>query len=512
MKKFFAILLALCMIVTMSVTAFAAENKTTDITYNASENGGVDNSTWTVTVPATLTAGTAGEVKAEGSWAPSDILSVTADENVNMYLNGDENADYATVPVTYNPIALAGSYAGAVSVTEAVTVDADNAMSEIKFGTWEGTLTFYVALNDNPDYVHGNINGGVVMNGTDYASLDEALAAAQGGETIVCTGDVSVSNAITKAVTIDGGNFASLLTVDGVAVTLKNATFTDTEPGAGAHATTAGVPYRYELINGATVTEENNKTILNVGTAAELLAVSYASNSITAEGTYNRNGDPAYNMAGVTINLTANIDLSSVCGTTNPWLPICSFGTNADVGGFQGTFNGNGYTVSNLYSDHNNLTKYGYDLGLFGNAGNGAVFKNVVLDGFVTSEGNSQAGAMVGNTYGNTTFENITVKNCLIRQGRQAGGITGMVNTSATFINCTVMNTALLTIHNDNNGPIYGLLEDGAIVTETNCTITNVVEHKFVKGEVGNDVTEFWATTLEEALVKFADEPASNEN
>ncbi len=181
MKKLFAIVLTLAMVLSMGATVLAAEDKTIDITYNASENEGVDDATWTVTVPATLAATTEGEIEAQGSWAPSDILTVTADENINMYLNGDQNADYTTVPVSFNPIALAGSYEGAVSVTETVTVDPENTMGDIKFGKWEGTLTFRIELNDDPNYVHGNINpyaGYSVVQVAGQDELDSAIAQA----------------------------------------------------------------------------------------------------------------------------------------------------------------------------------------------------------------------------------------------------------------------------------------------------------------------------------------------
>ncbi len=198
MKKFLTILLTLCMVATIGVTAFAEENQTTDITYNASENGGVDAATWTVTVPATLTAGKSGTIKVEGSWAPSDILSVTADKNVNMYLDGDENADYAVVPVIYNAISLAGSYTGAVSAAETVTVDPDNTMSAIKFGKWEGVLTFYISLAADPDYVSSNI-GGKKVTVTNVAEINSAIAEAVGaGEqvtTVVLANDVTADAA-----------------------------------------------------------------------------------------------------------------------------------------------------------------------------------------------------------------------------------------------------------------------------------------------------------------------------
>ncbi len=181
MKKFLTILVALCMVVTMSVTSFAAEKKTTEVTYLASENDGVDSATWNITVPATLKSGTECEIAVEGSWAPYNILCVTADKNVNMYLDGNEKSDYAVVPVTYNAISLAGSYEESVSATSKVTVDADKSMNNIKFGEWVGTLTFYITLDNDADYVYGNISGeDSTVKISSQEELDSAIAALSG--------------------------------------------------------------------------------------------------------------------------------------------------------------------------------------------------------------------------------------------------------------------------------------------------------------------------------------------
>ncbi len=205
MKKILTVILAVCMIAAMSVTAFAAENKETEITYSSADNDGVDTAEWTVTVPATLTAGTAGKVTAEGRWAPSHILSVTADKKVALYIGGDVNADYATLPVTYNPIALAGSYAKPVIKTETVTVDAENLMSKIKFGAWSGTLTFTISLDADPDYKPGNVAG--VSGVTGQEELDVLMP--EGGDIEIASGKY------TKVSALNTNNAINLTVHDG---------------------------------------------------------------------------------------------------------------------------------------------------------------------------------------------------------------------------------------------------------------------------------------------------------
>ncbi len=211
------------------------------------------------------------------------------------------------------------------------------------------------------------------------------------------------------------------------------------------------------------------------------------------------------NFKGQTIVLQSDIYLNG-----DLWTPISPYDSSFNGnGGFQGTFDGNGHTIYDLQVTNVNEVGRGYVLGLFGDVGDGAVFKNLTIDGVETYAGNSNTGALVGLvSNGHVVFENITVKNALIKQGRQAGGIVGLVNPNCTvdFINCTVENSAVLTFHNDVQGPIYGGKYDTSVVNITNCTVNNVVEHRFT------DWNEYQYITLEEALEAYKDEPASNDN
>ncbi len=219
------------------------------------------------------------------------------------------------------------------------------------------------------------------------------------------------------------------------------------------------------------------------------------------------------NFKGQTIVLQSDIYLNGCL-----WTSISPYDSSYNGnGGFQGTFDGNGHTIYDLQVTHVNDTGRGYVLGLFGDVGDGAVFKNLTIDGVNIYAGNSNAGALVGHAHGNVTFENITVRNATIRQGRQAGGIVGIINgngTQVTFNNCTVENSAVLTIHNDQQGPLYGYVDTngGASVTLNNCTVNNVVEHYFKDADGNQDWNTYQYITLEEALEAYKDEPASNDN
>ncbi|MBQ4142028.1 MAG: hypothetical protein IJD43_00955 [Thermoguttaceae bacterium] len=127
---------------------------------------------------------------------------------------------------------------------------------------------------------------------------------------------------------------------------------------------------------------------------------------------------------GKTVILDADIDLS----VYENWTPI---GTSANT--FQGTFDGGGYTISNLTIDDASLSR----AGLFGAVGvkdwstNTTTIKNFTLDG-VTINAASRVGAVVGegvNIYGDASnqfyVQDVTVKNANITGREAVGGIIG---------------------------------------------------------------------------------------
>lgn len=93
--------------------------------------------------------------------------------------------------------------------------------------------------------------------------------------------------------------------------------------------------------------------------------------------------------SGKTVKLTANIDLLEYYWT---W-----------INGFRGTFNGQNYTISNLYVEG---PRTGSGYGLFGNCPNAVSFSNLTIRN-VYLIGNSALGALVGET--NATIDNVHV-------------------------------------------------------------------------------------------------------
>ena len=151
MKKILSLTLAVLMGVSAVPMVYAAEtdyNNGTAVEYiadsDADGDGISDAEAWTVTVPAKLAPGGAGDVTAAGTWASDRKLTVTADATVTL-TNSINAQDTKTLDVTFAGIDLAGSNTAAVTDTKSVSVaDIENAL----FGTWSGTFNYTVEMGD----------------------------------------------------------------------------------------------------------------------------------------------------------------------------------------------------------------------------------------------------------------------------------------------------------------------------------------------------------------------------
>ena len=143
MKKILSLTLVLAMVMSMGITtAFAAGNWEggTQVTYTAT---GAEE--WTVTVPASLTPGNAGDVTAAGTWGSNRKLVVTADDSVKL-TNSINSADYKDLAVTFADIKLVGDNTQAVSERKQVSVA--EMPADALFGTWSGTFYYDVEMFD----------------------------------------------------------------------------------------------------------------------------------------------------------------------------------------------------------------------------------------------------------------------------------------------------------------------------------------------------------------------------
>ena len=124
---------------------------------------------------------------------------------------------------------------------------------------------------------------------------------------------------------------------------------------------------------------------------------------------------------GKTIVLESNIDLEN-----QEWTPIGNSTT-----AFQGTFDGNGYTISNLKIDQ--ATKS--NMGLFGYTTNGTI-KNVHINN-ATIKGRLNVGVVAGTPY-TSKYENIKITGLVQVDGMAYVGAVGGKNAYANWNNITV--------------------------------------------------------------------------
>lgn len=127
--------------------------------------------------------------------------------------------------------------------------------------------------------------------------------------------------------------------------------------------------------------------------------------------------------------LIADIDLSEFCHAANAseniiaksWEPIGNSKRQ-----YQGTFDGNGKTITNLYI--NAEQKY---MGLFGYTYEGTI-KNLTFEYANVTNTNNYAGVLVGEAFWGSTLQNIKISNtCQIKGGNYTGGIAGYLDGNA---------------------------------------------------------------------------------
>ena len=123
------------------------------------------------------------------------------------------------------------------------------------------------------------------------------------------------------------------------------------------------------------------------------------------------------------------IDLKNFCHAADAskkideqsWVPIGN--SNKP---YQGTFDGNGKTITNLYINASQV-----NMGLFGYTYGGTI-KNLTFEYANVTNTNNYAGVLVGKAFWGSTLQNIKISNtCQIKGGNYTGGIAGYLDGNA---------------------------------------------------------------------------------
>lgn len=154
---------------------------------------------------------------------------------------------------------------------------------------------------------------------------------------------------------------------------------------------------------------------------------------------------------GATFVLMNDIDLSSI----DNWTPI---GGNTNMGGFQGSFYGNGHTISNMKISN------GYDAGLFGlcvsyNDANNPVISDIVLKDVDITATADRVGGLVGRNV-SVNIENIAISGN-ISVDKSMGVVKSIAGLCGDFENANIdsVNVDINIKGNfDSNGKVGGIV------------------------------------------------------
>lgn len=258
-----------------------------------------------------------------------------------------------------------------------------------------------------------------------------------------------------ESVLVDGCTFENLSEKPGVVigivgddeVTIKNSTFTKTQAGDGANDPTKGVAYVYEtdtkhpvlLNNNYLSVWDNNSTatapeqsgnVYHITTAAEF--VQYISNINT--------------YCAKAAVLDCNVDLNGYVFEVSGSAPL-----------FEGSFDGQGHTVSNYTVERTNGNYY---TGLFSvymqnkTTGNAKIMNLTVKNGTVISNG-KQVAAIVPTVNVGATLDNCHAIDCTVKGVKKVGAVAGYAE--GTVKNCSATNCNVYASNNDAaDANVYG--------------------------------------------------------
>ncbi|MDY4408306.1 MAG: GLUG motif-containing protein, partial [Prevotella sp.] len=237
-----------------------------------------------------------------------------------------------------------------------------------------------------------------------------------------------------------------------------------------------------------------------IGTATELYWFAALVNGKLTDGTAKNTAACAKLMNNITVNSgvlksDGNINSDNVSGFT-AWTPIGYFNSSSDYACYNGTFDGNGKTISGLYLDNKDMSYiglFGYSSGTIKNVGVvDSYFKGYVYIGGVCGYNAGTVKLCYSNSYlyGSNiggvcglNFLGAVITNCystgIIKGGENVGGVCG-ANTNASITNC------------HNVGSLSGSTSVGSVCGNNTGTITKCYYDNVkckIKGINGSDVS-----------------------
>ena len=397
--------------------------------------------------------------------------------------NGYETLDAAiTAAQTDDVITLIDN----VTATATVTVPADKTITlDLNGKTYTssangisnaGTLTIKDSGDTGKLVATGSYSNAIENKGTltiengSYEAVYGAVRALGGSTTTIKAGTFSSStgrysmyywaNKVALTVTVEGGTFNNSVSTamenGNVTLAVKGGSFaTDLsdycEEGFGTVLDSSTNLYVYGAVSHDGYVEDENGNV----TISDEDGLYWFAKQVNNKGK---------TFSGKTVSLADDIAL------TKTWTPV---GVSVKKS-FQGTFDGQGHTISNMDVVGAKQTSYGYG---FFKLLISATVKNVTFDNAdVTGIYSNVVGIVSGYSYGSSTFENVHVTNSLVYAFGKVGGMVGMAEdgiATTTFKNCSVSDT---TIHGGyNTAGFLGLVMGKCNITGSYLKNNNVI-------------------------------------
>ena len=356
-------------------------------------------------------------------------------------------------------------------------------------------------------YFASDISGNITLD--EGSCLDTGEFALNGNVSVKTNKDVEIHGTINGTITVDStsGKITNYSVVENVVIKNTAATSYHERGHVAAMEIQNSLTGKVVLENDAYVEKlTNNKTNGTVESKGYVKAVAAESSDkesvkvtetgyVLEIGTYDQlvnfrnkvNAGASY--SGMTVKLTADIDISE-----RAWTPIGAVhreGITTSSKVFQGTFDGEGHTISGLtntgfkissaFKGSNGTTPAGYGeyvFGLFGSVYN-ATIKNIVMANVNVDLGCDEkekvVGDSVGAIVGYAAGTNVTIDSCKVLSGSIVGydavaGIIGRTYSANTTIsNCE--NAATVTAIRRASGILgFASLQKGATsVAITGC-------------------------------------------
>ena len=382
------------------------------------------------------------------SSSPSKGGGVYATNNTSLTLSGSAAIQNCTAT---NSVNSGEAYGGGVSAARMRQITLEGNAQISQCNAVNGSGLYITGVKNYPDYGKLYANGGSVDG-------DVVLGDAENGPCTITSSGGTVFNGkvtVTPGSTIEKGTFNGEVINNG---TITGGVFNSTVSGSG---TITGGTFNTPMTGSGTESDP-----YQIGTAEQLKRFRDIVNGSNGQ-TQNR---------GACAVLTAAIDLNN-----EPWTPIGNF-TEGNQIYYEGTFDGNGHTISGL-----NVTGDFQYAGLFGVVTGGTI-KNLTVAGNVSpSIIQCGAGGIVGRASDAAKIENCS-NHCSVtgRNSSIIGGISGYNVDGAKIIDCYNVGTISGTfaqgaggIAGHNAGTISNCYNVGTVSIPNSTSVGEIVGNNY---------------------------------